>query len=448
MGAFRSLPARRKGADPRASAHAVRPPVPDLPSPSRPRRPRGRHYARQARSPGCANGGRQAVRAGAAIARSQASPGPGGHRLQSARRPPEPRPFPSGGILRARAPTRRRVRRARAQDRGACRAGRLPIYAARQLRAGVRLYPGRPRTAVDPQRACRLAGRAVRQLPARPMAPVSVEYPLESSAALLPAARSRSGRAGRAGGRIRRHRFGQTGLRHADGCNVMAYLVRPIERQLKLHLTTEVARRRFDRAKRFVDAAMLGGDVETAQRANARWLKFLCSREPVQTAVWPEEAAFLRHFATVFGLPAAERREFLGLSLLGRFWRASCFADLWKDPDLVAKLTRAVGWEHFDRCRQGGTGLILLPVHGQFARLFRLYLRHRGHDGLEVGLPSHKLEKKGLHTPAAKQFELARQMHAAKQLLKSGGVVFNLPDAFQNLDHSYPVEFFGRERRI
>jgi len=228
----------------------------------------------------------------------------------------------------------------------------------------------------------------------------------------------------------------------------MAYLIRPIERQLKLHLTTEVARRRFDRAKRFVDAAMLGGDVETAQHANARWLKFLCSREPVQTAVWPEEAAFLRHFATVFGLPAAERREFLGLSLLGRFWRALCFADLWKDPDLVAKLTRVVGWEHFDRCRQDGTGLILLPVHGQFARLFRLYLRHRGHDGLEVGLPSHKLEKKGLHTPAAKQFELARQMHAAKQLLKSGGVVFNLPDAFQNLDHSYPVEFFGRERRI
>ncbi|MEO8565546.1 MAG: hypothetical protein ABI541_04110 [Betaproteobacteria bacterium] len=228
----------------------------------------------------------------------------------------------------------------------------------------------------------------------------------------------------------------------------MAYLIRPIERHLKRHLTTEVGRRRFDRGKRFVDEAALGGDVETAQRANARWLKFLCSRGPVQTAVWPEEVAFLRHFATVFGLPPAERREFLGLSLFGRLWRALCFADLWKEPELVARLTRVVGWEHFDRCRQNGTGLILLPVHGQFARLFRLYLRHRGHDGLEVGLPSHKLEKKGLHTPAAKQFELARQMHAAKQLLTGGGIVFNLPDAFQNLDHSRAVEFFGRQRRI
>jgi lauroyl/myristoyl acyltransferase len=228
----------------------------------------------------------------------------------------------------------------------------------------------------------------------------------------------------------------------------MAYLIRPIERHLKRHLTSELGRRRFDRAKRFVDEAALGGDAETVHRVNARWFKFLCHRAPVQTEVWPEEAAFLRHFATVFGLPPDERRKFLGLSLLGPLWRTSCFADLWKDPELVARLTRVTGWEHFDRCRQNGTGLILLPVHGQFARLFRLYLHHRGHDGLEVGLPSHKLEKKGLHTPAAKQFELARQMHAGKQLLNGGGIVFNLPDAFQNLDHSRAVEFFGRQRRI
>ena len=114
----------------------------------------------------------------------------------------------------------------------------------------------------------------------------------------------------------------------------------------------------------------------------------------------------------------------------------------------MARLTRVIGWEHFDRCRQNGGGLILLPVHGLFAPLFRLYLSHRGHFGLEVGLPSHKLEKKGFHTPAAKQFELARQMHTAKQLLNGGGLVFNLPDAFENLDHSRAVEFFGRQRRI
>jgi lauroyl/myristoyl acyltransferase len=228
----------------------------------------------------------------------------------------------------------------------------------------------------------------------------------------------------------------------------MAYLIRPIERHLKQHLTSELGRRRFDRAKRFVDGAVLGGDVEAVHRVNARWLKFLCSRTPVQTEVWPEEAEFLRGFATAFGLPPAERRQFLGLSLLGRRWRELCFVDLKKGPELVARLTRVTGWEHFDRCRQDGKGLILLPVHGQFARLFRLYLRHRGHDGLEVGLPSHTLEKKGFHTPAAKQFELARQMHAAKQLLAAGGIVFNLPDAFQNLDHSRSVEFFGRQRRI
>ena len=43
---------------------------------------------------------------------------------------------------------------------------------------------------------------------------------------------------------------------------------------------------------------------------------------------------------------------------------------------------------------------------------------------------------------------LARQMHAAKHLLTRGGLAFNLPDAFQNLDNSRTVEFFGRQRRI
>jgi lauroyl/myristoyl acyltransferase len=135
--------------------------------------------------------------------------------------------------------------------------------------------------------------------------------------------------------------------------------------------------------------------------------------------------------------------------LLGRLWRACYFDDLAKGPpELVARLTRVIGWEHFDRCRRDGKGLILVPVHTQFARLFLLYLRHRGHDGLEVGITHDKLEAQGLRTAVAKQFELARQMHAAKHLLARGGIVFNPPDARQNLDHSRPVEFFGRQRQL
>ncbi|MEP6997970.1 MAG: hypothetical protein ABI900_09985 [Betaproteobacteria bacterium] len=229
----------------------------------------------------------------------------------------------------------------------------------------------------------------------------------------------------------------------------MADVTGPIERYLRRHLASELDRQRFDRAKRFVDqtADRCGGEI--AHRMSARWLKFLCSRTPVQTNVWPEDTDFLRHFATVFGVPPAERRKFLGLSLFGRLWRALYFDALDKGPpELVARLTRVTGWEYFDRCRQNATGLILAPVHTQFARLLITYLRHRGHDGLEVGLTSDKLEKKGLHTSAAKQFELARQMHGAKQLLAGGGIVFNPPDARQNLDNSRSVEFFGRQRRI
>ena len=230
----------------------------------------------------------------------------------------------------------------------------------------------------------------------------------------------------------------------------MQYRLRPIERHVRLHLSSERNRQRFDRAKRFVDEAQKRGEGdEMALRVHARWLKFLCNRTSVQRDLWREDGDFLHHFATVFGLAPAERRKFVGLSLLGRLWRAWCLNDLMQGPpELVAGLTRVTGWEHFDRCRREGAGVILLPVHGQFSRLFQPYLRHRGYDGLEVGLTNNDLEAKGFRTQTAKRFELARQMHAAKHMLARGGIVFNPPDARHNLDNSRSVEFFGRQRQL
>ena len=225
--------------------------------------------------------------------------------------------------------------------------------------------------------------------------------------------------------------------------------ISPIEENLR-RLLSEIDRQRFDRAKRFVDERVRrDGGGETAHHLRARWLKFLCSRTPAQRHVLLQYAEFLRHFATDFGLSSDERREFVNLSLLGGLWRNCYFEDLMKGPsELVARLTRVTGWDHFDRCRQDGAGLILLPVHGQFSRLYHQYLHHRGYDGLSLGLPNHKHEQMGFRTTVNKQFVHARQMHAAKDLLTRGGIVFNLPDAFQNLDNCRSVEFFGRRRRL
>lgn len=228
----------------------------------------------------------------------------------------------------------------------------------------------------------------------------------------------------------------------------MVYLIEPIERYLRRRLSDR-NRRRFDRAKEFVEAIKRSGDYEAAHRANARWLKFLCSHPAIQRDIWPQDADFLRHFATVFGLSPRETRKFIGMSLLGRLWRSWCFDRLnGGEPELVARLTRVSGLEHFGRNRQDGAGLILLPMHGLFSRLFQPYLRHGGHSGLELGITNDRLEQAGFGTQGTKRLELARQMHAAKHLLSRGGIVFNAPDARQNLDNSRPVEFFGRQRRL
>jgi len=88
----------------------------------------------------------------------------------------------------------------------------------------------------------------------------------------------------------------------------MVHLLAPIERYLRQHLGSDLDRQRFDRARRFVaETAQRGGDI--AYRINARWLKFLCSRKPVRTNVWPEDADFLRYFARVFGVPPDQTRS-------------------------------------------------------------------------------------------------------------------------------------------
>lgn len=109
----------------------------------------------------------------------------------------------------------------------------------------------------------------------------------------------------------------------------LVYFLRPIEHHVRRNLASESDRRRFDRAKQFVDknGGRRRGDA-AAHRVHARWLRFLCSQASVQRDVWPKEVEFLRHFATVFGLSSAATRKFVNLSLLGRLWRAWCFEDL------------------------------------------------------------------------------------------------------------------------
>ena len=220
-----------------------------------------------------------------------------------------------------------------------------------------------------------------------------------------------------------------------------------MERHARRNLATESDRRRFDRAQRFVAPLANRGDA-AGYRMHARWLKFLCGQSAVQRDVYADDTGFLRQFADAFGLSADEERKFVHLGLLGRVWGEWCKQDLYmRPPAFVAELTRVEGWEFFEGAIRDGSGIILLPVHGQFSRLFQRILLHRGYEGIELGL-TQKLDHGGHSKQAAKRLERARQMHAAKHLLRKGGIVFNLPDALQNLGNSRTVEFFGRQRRL
>jgi KDO2-lipid IV(A) lauroyltransferase len=114
----------------------------------------------------------------------------------------------------------------------------------------------------------------------------------------------------------------------------------------------------------------------------------------------------------------------------------------------LARVTRVVGQERFDAALSQGKGVILLLHHSQFSRLALAWLRDRGYETATVGMPNQDLEKRGFQTPAQKSFELGRQMHAAKHRLGKGGIVVNVPDAYQNLESFRMVEFFGRLRPI
>jgi lauroyl/myristoyl acyltransferase len=228
----------------------------------------------------------------------------------------------------------------------------------------------------------------------------------------------------------------------------MATLTLPIERWLSRYLASEPGRKRAQRTKRTIYATLrrIAGDA-MAQRLIVRWLKFLCGRAFAQRSIFPEATELLRQFATVFKLSTDDTREFLALSMMAREWRE--WRRIVELPHAtLSRVTRVVGQQHLDACMRDGRGVILLLHHSQFSRLAIAYLREQGHDSVAVGMASQDLEQKGFQTEVERKFELGRQMHAAKHRLAKGGVVFNVPDAFQNLDSFRVVEFFGRERPI
>jgi lauroyl/myristoyl acyltransferase len=228
----------------------------------------------------------------------------------------------------------------------------------------------------------------------------------------------------------------------------VAILTLPFERWLAQYLASESGRQRSERTKRRIYAALrrVVGDAR-AQRLIVRWLELLCGSRFAQRSLFPEAAAHLRRFASVFELPPAQTPGFVALSMTAREWRE--WRRIAEPPaGTLARVTRVVGQEHLDAGLHEGKGVILLLHHSQFSRLALVWLSDRGYETATVGMPNQDLEKRGLQTPAQKSFELGRQMHAAKHLLGKGGVVINVPDAYQNLQSFRMVEFFGRLRPI
>lgn len=184
----------------------------------------------------------------------------------------------------------------------------------------------------------------------------------------------------------------------------------------------------------------------------ARFFAWLCGQPWAQQRYWPEARevvqTFLRQTKLLDHNPALTIERVTQQALFGSCFSQRWFPRLsaWPLPQL-AQVIRVHGWERWLEAQQRGQGVILTHYHAVGAKLVWVWLAALGMRDLTSISAGHTAAKEaGLtYTPEITPFLHARQLHAAKACLETGGAVRILPDGFQG-GPGFPIAFYQRTR--
>lgn len=169
-------------------------------------------------------------------------------------------------------------------------------------------------------------------------------------------------------------------------------------------------------------------------RAEAQFFAWLCGQPWAQRRYWPAKVAVVERFLQQTNLPMANSRltptQVMHQALFcDSFIRPWCWRLSTWQPQQLAQVVTVRGWEAWRTAYEQRKGIILVPYHTLAARLILPWLAHAAVGPSLVLGSKYQVDDTG-DLPNS-PFLYARQLHAARSCLATGGVVQILPDGFQ-----------------
>lgn len=201
--------------------------------------------------------------------------------------------------------------------------------------------------------------------------------------------------------------------------------------------------RSYDRAEK-----RRKGNGLQVYRTGAPLLHQFFSQPWAQETIFPSEVDLARRFLAATRIPAQKPRFAVALALLANGWAPAWTNMLLKLPKRpFESLVAVAGRKHLEDALASGSGTLLIHSHTLFTQLLWRWLEHQSIDqGLTLWQWTWTRNRSDLKDPKITALEGARELHAATQSLKKGGLVHVLADGGRVGSKQVELPFFGRRR--
>lgn len=174
----------------------------------------------------------------------------------------------------------------------------------------------------------------------------------------------------------------------------------------------------------------------------------LAAERWAQLTIWPEETALIERFAREAGLPGEPQamvQKSLLLHAAAATWRRMLQG---LGRDALLRLCVARGEEHLRAALDAKRGVLIAHCHTVFAPLFWSWLEHKGiAPGVTLGHWAWEQGRKAGDRTDPKRAvpEMARELFAASQTLRAGGLAHVFGDGVQG-SRQTEIAFCNRRR--